>query len=56
MTDVPIIALTATAPKAIKISICDSLGISRPAVIALNLDRSSIYFSTSKSKGISVST
>lgn len=49
LTDVPIIALTATALHAIRISICSSLGL------AVILDRPNIYLSTSKSRGVSVS-
>lgn len=55
MTDAPIIALTATAPHAIRTSVCSSLGLSEPAVILQTLDRPNIYLSTSKSRGLSVS-
>lgn len=55
LTDVPIIGLTATAPHAIRTSICSSLGLSEPAVILQTLDRPNIYLSTSKSRGVSVS-
>ena len=55
LTEVPIIALTATAPQEIKSSICASLGLSEPAVISQTLDRPNIFLSLSKSKGLNVS-
>ena len=55
LTDVPIMALTATAPEAMKASICSSLGLTEPVVISQTLDRPNIYFSTCKSKGLNVS-
>ena len=55
LSDAPIIALTATAPHGIKTSICDSLGLSEPAVILQTLDRPNIYLSTCKSRGLRVS-
>ena len=55
LTDAPLIAVTATAPKAIQSKICDSLGLKEPAVISQTLDRPNIYFSCSKSKGLNVS-
>ena len=35
LTDAPLIAVTATAPKAIQANICDSLGLKEPAVIII---------------------
>ena len=46
LTDVPIIALTATAPQVTRETICSSLGLTEPAVILHTLDRPNIYFST----------
>ena len=54
LTEAPIIALTATAPEEIKSSVCDSLGLFEPAVISQTLDRPNIFFSASRSKGLTL--
>lgn len=56
LTDVPFMALTATAPPGIKATICASLGLKEPVVVSKTLDRPNIYLSIHKSKGINVST
>ena len=55
LTNVPIIALTATAPSHVKDAICSSLGLEKPAVVLQTLDRPNIFFSICKSKGLNVS-
>ena len=54
LTDVPLIAVTATAPIVVQSEICDSLGLKEPAVILQTLDRPNIFLSCSKSKGLNV--
>lgn len=46
LTKIPVIALTAAAPEAIKSRVCELLGLSEPAVISQTL--------LSKSKGLSM--
>ena len=55
LTDVPIIALMATAPQVVKASICSSLGLTEPVVVSHTLDRPNIFLSACKSKGLNVS-
>ena len=55
LTDVPIIAVTATAPKAVESMICDSLSLQTPVVVSQSLDRPNIFLSCTKSRGLNVS-
>ena len=51
----PIIAVTATAPKAVESMICDSLSLQKPVVVSQSLDRHNIFLSCTKSRGLNVS-
>ena len=55
MTDVPFIALTASAPPDIKEVIVVSLHLKSLAIVCRTLDRPNIFFSISKSTTLEVS-
>ena len=53
-TDVPVMALTATASDATKSQIVECLHLIEPTVVSRNLDRPNIYFSVSPIKALDV--
>lgn len=55
LTNVPFMALTATASKETQTAICDSLHLNNPVVISQTVDRPNIYLSASPIRNISVS-
>ena len=55
MTDVPFIALTASAPLHVKEIIIESLHLKSPAIVCHTLDRPNIFLSMSKSTTLEVS-
>lgn len=55
LTDVPVMALSASASPPIVKSIVDSLHLKTPVEIFHSLDRPNIYFSYGVSKGLAVS-
>lgn len=56
LTDVPFMALSASAPPLIMKTINESLHLKSPVHVAHDLDRPNIFLSWSKSKGLPVST
>lgn len=55
LTDVPFMALTATASSEVQSSIENSLSMERPVVISQNLDRPNIFYSVGVIKSLDVS-
>lgn len=55
LTDVPFMALSASAPPLVAKSIEESLHLKSPVHISHSLDRPNIFFSYAKSKGVAVS-
>lgn len=55
LAHVPFMALSASAPPSVAKDIEESLHLKSPVHIKHNLDRPSIFFSFSKSKGLAVS-
>ena len=55
LTDVPFLALTASAPPEIEDLIVQSLHLRSPVIVSRTLDRPNIFFSMSKSFGLEVS-
>ena len=54
-TQVPFMALTATASESTAKAICDSLHLRDPVVVSRSLNRRNIFFSVGKSLGLKVS-
>ena len=55
LVQTPIIALTASAPLTVEKAIVDSLELKNPIMVRQELDRSNIFLSVSKKKGMNVS-
>lgn len=55
LTDVPFMALTASAPPEVEATIISSLQLNNPVIVHCDLDRPNIYFSSSPIKTLNVS-
>ena len=55
LTDVPFMALTASAPPEVEATIISSLQLNNPLIVHRDLDRPNIYFSSSAIKTLNVS-
>jgi superfamily II DNA helicase RecQ len=55
LTNVPFMALTATANEEMQASIEESLNMTEPVVISRSVDRPNVYYSASTIKSIDVS-
>ena len=55
LTDVPFMALTASAPPEVEAAIISSLQLNNPVVVHCDLDRPNIYFSSTSIKTLNVS-
>ena len=55
LTDVPFMALTASAPPDVEATVISSLQLHNPVIVHCDLDRPNIYFSSSPIKTLNVS-